>query len=878
MKTDQEHHADERPTALQILVSQVVISNCRVGAKCSQADVLNDLQAFISSRHYADMSCFPNDKLDLSPYSNSAWLNDYSINCYQLQNLTRRDKDLYNRLKRDSNLPRQIWCLWCDQLWMEFIGVEKSKGRPITFVDAFPVRLWVCQEVPYFCGDGSVGSPPLSIRTASPSASSVSSFEMADIAQESDRSLTPESSRSLRHGNIPDVSQSPRLLQRKTSTNSTGRFDTNVLKGTSSQGTLTTDGNKPSLLTVSNNTSDAARSIRASHSDSDIVESMQQSLHHSSVNNVGPTDNTSADGSYAWGGPPPPYIGDNPKRSTSMLSLPPAYEAISKKDSPDPGPISKPPIEDISFLDVQCGMVNQGIATKALLVNIAKTIQIQLDHFQLLSLLRIAEEAASVMERVDLDNKTSEEERKMGMNIDSMVVKEEDSVVLNLALPHVVLDLILAPCIGIDPIQKLSLNERVQYEKDIKESGILSFPVSSDVYRLPVRSKSRTQSSSFSSSHANSLITTPTEQARLSPRDGTGSDHRLGGPTLRSNESSRSVSPTSQEISSYPQGWIQEGENFKEVKDAQVQAGDSLVNANLKPSGENQLISLLRIHANGVTVGVQSKGEDSVVKLACESVSLNELGNMKYGIVLDPRGAIVEEKDHDKQSINMNTLTGDAMLKLRLLSGPSAEKFAKGAKELGFADIRVTSLAAALLMSTIDNLTEFGEDEYIVPLMPFVMDISRSDISLYDDKPRRSRSATKLPPSQIIIDELTVERDVNGVIVLKQKGKPNATATTAEVIGGICENTDVEYSSSVNGALITESIHQQVEALIGENGRLVEDLKVMNGKVNGLHVERESLLKVIDKLQRELMNSNRENDDLQLRVRSISLSKHQPKK
>ena len=56
----------------------------------------------------------------------------------------------------------------------------------------------------------------------------------------------------------------------------------------------------------------------------------------------------------------------------------------------------------------------------------------------------------------------------------------------------------------------------------------------------------------------------------------------------------------------------------------------ALYYASLKPTGENQLISVLRIHADSVNVGIQFKGKDSVVKLSNDRLNLNELGNMKY--------------------------------------------------------------------------------------------------------------------------------------------------------------------------------------------------------------------------------------------------------
>eukprot|EP00111_Clytia_hemisphaerica_P007740 TCONS_00022484-protein len=811
-KRPQQEHVEERPTGLQLLISQTVVTNCRVGAKCAQADVLNDLQSFISSRQYADMSCYPNEKSDFSPYSNSTWLNDYSINCYQLQNLTRRDKDLYGRLKRDNNLPHHIWGIWCDQLWMEFVGVDKAKGRPITFIDAFPVRLWVCQSVSYTTSDDRPISP----------ISTGSSIETAESASESD-----------------EFQQSPSLGSRH------------------SQRSSISSENQPltsSLLQVASGGGNAHQ-LRPAHSDSDLIDIP--------VRNQGPrhsVSNTAISGeNYAWGGPPPPYGGGGSKNAstTSIENLPPSYDAIA---SEDPGPISKPPIDVCDNIEPE--PLDTNLPTLALLMNVEKTIQIQLDHFQLLSLLRLGENVGSMMSRIELDNKKQTDNQTLEES-----TSNQDSVILNISVPHVLIDLILAPCIGIDPIQRLSLKERVQYEKEKIEKSTMTteIPVSGDAYVLPMRSRGR--SIMGTSPRSQSLTGTPNP----------------GTPNLSEN---RKLSGTATELtpesnlqrhlsnSSFNDSLYAE-QTYKEVRDAQVQAGDPLVDANLKPSGENQLISVLRIHADNVKVGIQSVGENSIVKVTSNYVNLNELGNMKYGHVLDPRGSIIEEKEQDKQNINMSTLAGDAMLKLRLISGPEAEHFAKDGRDLGFADIRISSLAAALLMSTVDNLTEFGEDEFVQSTMPFKVSISSSDISLYDDKQRRYKSTIKLPPSHIVISQLHVERDSNGVVILNsnaQERNPrpidlpnNELDTTIGAIGG-------SYASSV-GTSIADTITQQVDALINENGRLVEDLKIVNAKVNGLHSERESLLKVIDKLQLELMLSNNENDDLQKRVRSLTLSK-----
>ena len=492
------------------------------------------------------------------------------------------------------------------------------------------------------------------------------------------------------------------------------------------------------------------------------------------------------------------------------------------------------------------------------------------------------------------------------------------------------IDLVLAPCMGIDPIQRLSLQERVEHEKQQKrksskkssidqqqqqQQNIVSSVEDAVGNELPMRSRGR--SSVSSSPKSQSLTGTPNLSENRSLAASTMALESLASsvepqqpknPLQRrnSNNINTGVQQQQQQRNQAPSGYTKET-----FRDAQ-QAGDPLVDANLRPSGENQLISVLRIHAESVKVGIESKSGNNVVKVTLNKLQLNELGNMKYGKVLDPRGSIIEDnKEQAAGTVNMNSLTGDAMVKLRMTTGPEAEQFAKDGKEFGFADIRVSSLAAALLMSTVDNLTEFGEDEYVLPTMPFRVRVTGSDISMYDDKPRRSRSSIKLPPSHVVISDLIVERDSSGVVTLNPAGHHAASphgGNGAECVSssgvsshhvgsftggshsGVASSvSSVSLSSSLSHGATTTSgslsrdlegddgdaamiIHQQVDALIGENGRLVEDLKLVNAKVNGMHAERESLLKVIDKLQKELMMSNRENDDLQNRMRSFSIS------
>lgn len=41
-----------------------------------------------------------------------------------------------------------VWCITMDQFWLDFIGAESWKGRPVSFVEAFPLTLWLHQTTP----------------------------------------------------------------------------------------------------------------------------------------------------------------------------------------------------------------------------------------------------------------------------------------------------------------------------------------------------------------------------------------------------------------------------------------------------------------------------------------------------------------------------------------------------------------------------------------------------------------------------------------------------------------------------------------------------------------------------------------------------------
>ena len=984
-------HYEERPKQLQLQISQAIITNCRVGLNCSQAELLDDLPNFIGNRHYADMTSFPNKLEDLSPQSNQAWLNDYSVNHHQLQNLTKRDSSLIDRLIVDGNLPKEVWCVWCDQVWLEFIGIEKADGRPVMFVDAVPIRLWISQNVPYTRLAGEITSPR-----------SVGSVEVAECASEADsddsssaasdsgttllsktsfsnlqRTASNASSKNLplkRHSRNPSTSSNISL-----SSESLNRDASRSNSGTASLSNL--------YVPNANNIHELP-GLRLSHSETDLLgtglSTTVQSPDTVSLKDF--RDENGGNISNIQDVPPPPYSSSNTNSSisnsnvlsssSSIVSLPPAYETLAQSTEAEELPSKL-------ALDTSFNGVERNTASVALLLNVSKPVSIQLGHFRLLFLLRLQESFEMMGKQIKID--TEEASMLSPTSPDVQKDSSSDSMILNINIPSATLDLVLHPCIGIDSIQKYSMKERIAMEKTepgmldpntISENVVTDIPVplrvipetnstcdkkidsshlnpkvtaiavsdtsdsipvsdtsldflvsensnkdsiskasmpdtvpsnlSSDIILTEEKTNSPLRTEEGGESLLIEKISSTLEQSEVVEKQDLFEKEDLGvaNPAFSQVNQSSSTSgdtadishssitdeslsdddctPELNDLTCFTDVSTLTEENATSKKDLSIQVGES---ATHKVRPEDTIVSIVRLKVSPVSVGINTMDDSSYIKVSAGTITLKELGNMKYINVIDPRGSTLVEANTSstsKESVNANALNGDSMLKLRLVTGPKAETLSKGAKDLGFAHIKIHSLVASLLMSTTDNLAEFGEDEFVMPTPPFFIELSNSNIRLYDDKSRRYLSAIKPPPMSLTINNLTVSRNIEGAISLNSDSHPTGstpvfpdeTLTTIDD-SGHGSSSDSAMEPRRRGSTMKvdknadEVVNRQIEAVMFENNRLLEDLRILNARVTGLHSERESLMKVIDKLQQELMWSNRENDDLHQRIRAL---------
>ena len=569
--------------------------------------------------------------------------------------------------------------------------------------------------------------------------------------------------------------------------------------------------------------------------------------------------------------PPPAYEGRNgaDKQTSSESEQPPPYEILAQNGPvlpvphfeeapplPEKVPLSEELLNGLTVKEKESQQELDSIskAELSLLIQIPQTVNIQLDHFQFVFLLRMQEMLVKLQE--DLEK---------GQLMESM--ESQPMIFFSILARGVDLNIVLPPApdreasrLNRDPSQSRNTSSLSSY----LDTGIVSDSGCQSPDVIDSKSHSRTNSDG-----------SPQWKDGLQP---TMENHSPRDVSQSRPNSSQSTSHTSgrASVSSAPDtdGWLMVGAQDSKSSSGRVtsqtdsdasNASSHLDGSASKDSNKKspKMVSILSIQGEEVEVGLHFHGYDKVIKIISPEIKLDELGVVSFDKFLNQKSF--------KKSLRQSTLSSPSeatpMVRMRAEFGPSAERLEPTAGERGFLHVKANGINGTLLVSTLGSLADCLEDEILVPPIPFMVEVTDSNVSINNDLPPALVSAPMAIPIDLNIENIAIRRAHTGVIHIRpMTAEPQERANEPAVMPVTRQES---FKASQLSLSDSASVCSRAESLENEKQCLVAQMTVSRAALQSLQEERDALLKTIERLQQELSFSNREQDLLQEKMTSF---------
>ena len=719
-----------------------------------------------------------------------------------------------------------MWCLSAEQVWLDFLGIEEVKKRPMPFIDAVPVQIWIATPLPSN-GDNSTGVQSAVRRTQS--ANRLHSPP-----------LHPRSSSEL-------VSPKRKASEPVLTTKNRSHTTASSLLSTTSNGLCNSD---PSIN---------PRTFEALAS---------RSLED---------------------GPPPAYEPRNEphKPAPVVREPPPAYETLTHNGPSLPGvPLEEaPPLPEkapipedtLNGLSEAMGHANQELnlesrADVSFLIHIPQCVSVQLDHFQFIFLLRLQEMLIKLQEDLEKCKATQSND------VCTLTQPSDDQPALYFSILTQGMDfnIVLPPAPDSDvsrlerhPSQNTSRNAS-SLSSYLDTGGVLDSGCQSPEV-LDFKTPSRTDSEEAprkdgSVSFENHNPKASQELVPSSrPSSAQSASHTSGRASAASAPDSDGwlVVPVSDKSTT---GLTQSrtDSDFSSQLDSNMSKTTSSDKDSEKEHKEPKMVSILSIGGEEVEVGIHFQGYDKVLKMISPEIKLEELGVINFEKYLNQKSF--------RRSLTKNTVRptseGAPMVYMRAEFGPSAERNEPTAGERGFMHVKVNGVNGTLLVSTLSSLADCVEDEVLIPPMPFLIEVNNSRVSINNDLPPTLVSAPLAIPVDLSVENISLRRTHDGVFHIKPLSGDDSLGRENDQV-----TMPMTRQESINASQLSlsdsASVCSRTESLENEKQCLVAQMAVSRATLQSLQDERDALLKTIERLQQELSFSNREQDLLQERMTSF---------
>lgn len=280
------------------------------------------------------------------------------------------------------------------------------------------------------------------------------------------------------------------------------------------------------------------------------------------------------------------------------------------------------------------------------------------------------------------------------------------------------------------------------------------------------------------------------------------------------------------------------------------------------------LVSVLVFNVFGVNCAIDVKGEDTTVSFQINQVLPKQHGNISVRQYLSNRSL-----DRHQSSMTQECKKELPEVSLRLENGPSAGVHSPLAAQNGFLQCMIKNFNSEFLVSSLTNLGVFLEDDVPADIIPMKIEIMGTRINLKDDNPCRDQSAHDPLPVELFIDQLIVSRNDDGRFCIggaqfSSQKLPNSEITKQTVLSCLkCDESKEVRCVSQSTQTVPKDQTATGQSDVGVNNSAV-GCSVNTEKL--LLEENECLKQELAKTKLALAEAHMEKDDLLQQIRRVN--------